>query len=414
MLLDTIIMGCIATTTDCLEDFEVKVKSALSSIKYKWVIALIVNYHSQTKSAKYVIENFTTIDILSNDIDFYFPGYISDSDMPIIPNSESYRNNLLSEAILQLDILSKGKNVSEEKIKEVEVKLRLLKDFHKNDIENFHGNSKKTKISNKRLGNIWFSEESFADFVADLMKKTGNRYRYLGGCDLVMIPFFNNELQYSDCSVFNLECIANKETQLSVDEFLFRVINTLEQYDNKLEIPSIRCESYAIAITRFKGFIEDLKEVLSYTKQIPEFINKIIYESDNLIFRSDMILERIFHKQKLINRAADLLDEIHKNRDYIISQIVVKEKLESLYKEAIKNIHHPSEKDIVSKIISDIECHVNWKLTEDFYFISYSTKDKTKAEIIRRKLQETWSKGLDSARWNTPRKRLLNDNTNDT
>ena len=34
---------CIGTTVETIEEFEEKVKSALSSIKYKWVIVLIAN-----------------------------------------------------------------------------------------------------------------------------------------------------------------------------------------------------------------------------------------------------------------------------------------------------------------------------------------------------------------------------------
>ena len=65
---------CIGTTAESIENFEEKVKTALSSIKYKWVIILVANYHSQNKSVKYILDNFATIDILSKDIDFYFPG----------------------------------------------------------------------------------------------------------------------------------------------------------------------------------------------------------------------------------------------------------------------------------------------------------------------------------------------------
>lgn len=65
------IVGChVIKTTDSLASFEEKVKSALSSIRYKWAIILVANYHSQGKSVKYILDNFSTIDILSKDIDF--------------------------------------------------------------------------------------------------------------------------------------------------------------------------------------------------------------------------------------------------------------------------------------------------------------------------------------------------------
>lgn len=387
-------IGAIFTEIDSLEKLETEVKHALSSIKYKWVIVLIANYHSQTKSVKYILDNFATVDILSKDIDFYFPGYKSDADMPIIPNRETKENELLSSAISQLHDLSKGKDFSIERINEIELKLHMLKESRQdNDIENFHGNSKRTEIECNRLGTIWFSEEAFASFVVDLMKKSNGYYKYLGGCDLVMIPFFNNDLQYQNCCVFHLESIANKDTKISVDEFLMRVIDTLGEYNNKLlEIPYIRHESFNTAIGKFKKSIEELKGILSTSKQISDSINNLICESDNLISQSNQMLQHVFRKQKLIEKSANILDRIREERDYIVNQVVVRGLLETLYNEALKEIQHPSEREMIDKIISDIERHIHWKLTEDFYFISYSTKDKTKAELIRRKIHEQGAK----------------------
>lgn len=85
------LLTCLIGTVDSIERFEEKVKSALSSIKYKWVMVLVANYHSHSRSVKYILDNFATIDILSKDIDFYFPGYRSDADMPIIPKNQRGR-----------------------------------------------------------------------------------------------------------------------------------------------------------------------------------------------------------------------------------------------------------------------------------------------------------------------------------
>lgn len=62
--------------------------------------------------------------------------------------------------------------------------------------------------------------------------------------------------------------------------------------------------------------------------------------------------------------------------------------MDSLYEEATREISYPSDDEITSKIIADIERHVNWRFSDGFYFISYSTKDKAKAELIKRMLQE--------------------------
>lgn len=387
-----LILYCIGTV-DSIEHFEMKIKSDLSSIKYKWVIVLIANYHSQSKSVKYILDNFATIDILSKDIDFYFPGYRSDADMPIIPNRETNEKEILAEAISRLKDLSEEKDVSIERINEVKEKLCLLRDYHEdNDTENFHGDSKRTEIDSKRLGTIWFSEDNFANFVADLMKKTEGHYKYLGGCDLVMVPFFNNELQYQICSVFHLEGIANKDTRLSVDEFLLQVMDILNQYNSKLNVPYIRYESFEAANSKFRESINELEQMLTVVKHVPGSVKELVAKANDLIIQSEKFYRRTFQKQKLKEEFTDILDEVRDNRDYIVNQVVIRSLLESLYREATREISYPSDDEMVAKIIADIEQHVNWRFSEEFYFISYSTKDKAKAELIRRMLQERSAK----------------------
>lgn len=394
MLNNLLMAACVAidTYTYDIETFEEIVKSKLSSIKYKWVVVLVSNYHSQAKSVKYILDNFTTIDILSEDIDFYFPGYISTDGSPVIPNRETYEKGLLTYAITQLHDLSKEKSIPVEKVRDIEEKLLALTEVDKgNDEINFHGDSRPTEIVSKRLGRIRFSEAFFANFVADLMEKSKGSYKYLGGCDLVMIPYINNELQYPDCCVFHLESIANKETKISVDEFLMRVIDTLNLYNNKLEVPYIRGKSFHNSIKLFNECISELKCLLNIYYKIPDSISNIIEQAENVICKCNHILDKTFRKQELTDQAADILDMIRKNRDFIVNQAVLSV-LEELYKEAVEEIEYPSEKEMIERIISDIEHHVNWKLTDEFYFISYSTKDKTKAELIRRLLQENGAK----------------------
>lgn len=384
---------CMVNTTDNLSSFEAKVKTALSSIKYKWVMVLVANYHSHSKSVKYILDNFATIDVLSKDIDFYFPGYRSNADMPIIPNKETNEKELLTKAISQLKDLSEQKDVSIVRIKEVQEKLCQLRDSHEdNDAENFYGNSKRTEVECKRLGTLWFSEDAFANFVAELMKKSNGHYKYLGGCDLVMVPFFNNELQYPNCSVYHLEGIANKETKLSVDEFILRVMDILNQYNGKLNVPHVRYESFDTAKTKYKECFGELIQILGVVNHVPDSIKNMIDKSKVIISQSEKLFNRTFQKQKLIEQFVDVLNEVRDNRDYIVNQVVIRGLLESLYREATKEISYPSDDEIIRKIIADIERHVNWRFSEDFYFISYSTKDKTKAELIRRLLQERGAK----------------------
>ena len=384
--------ACLIRSTDSFEEFANKVIHALSSIKYKWVLVLIANYHSQSRAVKYILDNFATIDVLSKDIDFYFPGYGNVADMPIIPDRMTAQKDVLEKAILQLRKMANEKKLSGEEIDAIKVFesecCSLVESRQNSDMENFHGDSKLTEIRCKRLGRIRFSEEAFANFVADLMKNTKGHYNYLGGCDLVMIPFLNDELKYQASSVFHLENIANKETRISVDEFLLRVIDTIDRLNGKLDVPKICGEKNEVVIGKFKKCARELQSLLDASEHIPESVNDLLTRSNNLIAQCDNPLYRFFRKKTLVERAKDLLEDIRENRDFIVNQVVVRGLLESLYREAIKEVPCPTEEEIIGRIIFDIERHVHWRLSEDFYFISYSTKDKMKAELIRRKLQE--------------------------
>ena len=228
--------------------------------------------------------------------------------MPIIPNNETNEKELLTKAISQLKDLSEQKDVSIERIKEVQEKLCQLRDsLEDNDAENFHGNSKRTKIDSKRLGTIWFCEDAFANFVADLMKKSNGHYKYLGGCDLVMVPFFNDELQYPNCSVYHLEGLANKETKLSVDEFMLRVMDILNQYSGKLNVPDVRHDSFETANSKFKESIDELVQILMFIEQMPDSIKELVAKANKLKTQSEKFYQRTFQKQKLIGQFADIV-----------------------------------------------------------------------------------------------------------
>jgi len=295
---------CCVGFTDRLEEFAEEIKSALSSIKYKWVLVLIANYHSQSRSVKYILDNFATLDILSEDIDFYFPGYGNNVDMPIIPNRETVQKDILTKAMAKLHDLSKDRNLPKAQIdamiEAVTSKLCTMEESgHNRDKENFHGNATTTKINCKRLGTIRFSEEAFASFVVDLMKACGGKYKYLGGCDLVMIPFFNDGLQYHDCSVFHLEDMASIETRLSADAFMLQVINTLKQYNDKLMVPQICDEEFSNAIEKINKCVNELNVLLSNSKDVPDCISELAHRANILMAQSNRFWFRVFGKKGL-------------------------------------------------------------------------------------------------------------------
>ena len=207
-----------------------------------------------------------------------------------------------------------------------------------------------------------------------------------------MVPFFNDELQYPNCSVYHLEGLANKETKLSVDEFMLRVMDILNQYSGKLNVPDVRHDSFETANSKFKESIDELVQILMFIEQMPDSIKELVAKANKLKTQSEKFYQRTFQKQKLIGQFADILDEVRNKRDNIVNQVVIRNRLESLYNEATKEVSYPSDDEIIAKITADIERHVKWRFSEEFYFVSYSSKDKTKAELIRRMLQERGAK----------------------
>lgn len=370
---------------DQLSDFESKVKTKLSSRKYNWVVILLANYNSCSKAVHYVLENFTTIDILSDDIDFNLPGYSNQNDVQI--NS----NNLITDNIVD-EALSKladnfDKDVSKCDILLLRERLLSLKAqplFDDND--DYHGTHEATIINNKRLGKIYFREASFANFVADLSKMTSNRYVYLGGCDLVMVPLWDEKLQYNQCQIYRLDEIVNKESSLSIDGFLFRLLETLRKNKRVWEIPNLYQKSYKMTFVEFEKCYSSFLQLYSDDYSIKD-ISELKNDAKKLLSDSQSFFNKLFRKNWLMKRANDIVNRFKEQYDRIIAYASLRD-IEYLYKMATKELPTFSNDEIIAKIISDIEHHVKWKLSDEFFFISYSTKDKMKAELIRRMLQE--------------------------
>ena len=66
--------------------------------------------------------------------------------------------------------------------------------------------------------------------------------------------------------------------------------------------------------------------------------------------------------------------------------------IERLYNEATSSIYHDDRYEIIVKnVVIDMERCLNWSLTEEFFFISYSSRNVMKATMLRNALQ---NKGL--------------------
>lgn len=382
-------IGIAGAVVDNLELFEQIVEQKLSALKYKWVIILIANYNSHSKAVKYIIDNFTTIDILSEDIDFNLIGYTNEDDKPI--NSRRIASDGIIDAVLiQLDSLSASKDITEERICAIKEKLERLKSSPKAKIEDYPGGIEITTIYNKRLGTIWFNESVFADFVSELSEKTENKYTYLGGCDMVMIPYINLELRYKECKTFRLDDIINADASLSLDGFMYRMMKIIKHNTEVWKIPSLENMPYSEALSEYEKFIDVFKSLYhpgyhsNQIKKIKEDAERIIKDGKTLQLFSLRIRS---NKKRIIKRINASLNFFKDEYDNILTNATLHD-LDTLYEKATSKIILPSRKELIIRIITDIENHIHWKLSESFFFISYSTKDKSKAELIRKLLVE--------------------------
>ena len=105
---------CIGLSDD-LTSLERRVKRQLSSIKYKCVLILIAHYNSYSKAVNYIIDNFTTLDLLSDDIDFQIVGYSNENNKPLESNQIA-KDEILNKALDDLDSISPNERISQAEI----------------------------------------------------------------------------------------------------------------------------------------------------------------------------------------------------------------------------------------------------------------------------------------------------------
>ena len=378
-------IGLSMVANDDLISLEMRVKEQLSALKHKCVLILIAHYNSYGKAVNYIINNFTTLDILSGDIDFQFVGYSNDKNKPIESNQKA-KDEILNKALDDLKLMSHDEKISRVKIMELRDKLNSLRYVSDTYDEDYPGDTRKTKIKSKRLGTIWFIESKFSGFVSDLNKATNGKYNYSGGCDLVMIPFINKELKYDNCKVYHLDSIVNTETNLSLDGFLYGIIKIIKNEEGRWTIPFIYCKSFKDALYDYEQCVNSFVQLYDSSNQRGN-VKRLKIEALRLIEdykRPFMFMRR---KKKVLEKAESILSDFRKEYDGIVFSAIENE-IDQLYSKATSNVLLPSQAEVKQKLITDIERHLHWKLTENFFFISYSTKDITKAELIRKKLEE--------------------------
>lgn len=281
-------MGCPVRS---LKQFECD----LNHYNKNWAIIILANPNSESRATEYVLRNFHIMDRISNEVNFYLPGYCLSYDRRNFIHPSEWMNRDLDDA---------------------------HKDFHNSvgnhRLEDFSGLREVYKgyrvIDSPRLGPIFFSDADYADFVMEFTSKKRG-YFYSGSCELILLPLRNGNADYASAKVYDLDAIIQCPSGSSIDYFLYHLFEIIRYGDND--------RGYSGIMTRILGR------------------STIIKETDELYARS-------------------------------ITPKFVEEKYEI----------------IIQQVVLDIERRVRWSLMEEFYFISYSTKNTMLAEHLKLEMQD--------------------------
>lgn len=287
-------MGCPVNSIRAMED-------GLRYRRQKMVIVILASANSDSRAVNFVLRNFHEMDLLSDDVDFYLPGY----------GINKYNRHL-----------SRDYKPTEWMLEEAE---RNFPDFHERRRFLFKTeNTRLQVIDSPRLGPIIFNVAEFTDFVLEFTRRIDG-FHYLGGCQMVLLrSTYEGIPNYNEARVYDLDNIINSQSGLSLDSFLFRTFQAIRN-----------------------GSFETTRH-----------------------FRNPL-LRKLFTHNKLSKSA-------------IIHEI------DDLYNEATR--YHDTERCynfIVQNIIIDMNRCLHWNISEeDFYFISYSSRNVMQAETLKRLFQD--------------------------
>lgn len=286
-------MGCPINSIEQLEN-------GLRYRKQKMVVVILASANSDSRATDFVLRNFHEMDILSDEVDFYLPGY----------GINQYNKTPIPETTINWII---------------EDSKRQFPDFHYNHIRSILNSEYDIArcIDSPRLGRIVFNVAEFTDFVLEFTRRIDG-FHYLGGCQMVLLrPTYEGSPNYDEARVYDLDNIINSQSGLSLDSFLFRTFQAIRN-----------------------GSFETIRQ-----------------------FRNPL-LRKIFTHNKLSKSA-------------IIHEI------DDLYNDATR--WHDTERyydRIVQNIIIDMNRCLHWDICEEeFYFISYSSRNVMQAETLKRLFQ---------------------------
>ena len=183
------------------------------------VIVILASANSDSRAVNFVLRNFHEMDLLSDDVDFYLPGYGINKYNRHLPRDYKPTEWMLEEAE------------------------RNFPDFHERRRFLFKTeNTRLQVIDSPRLGPIIFNVAEFTDFVLEFTRRIDG-FHYLGGCQMVLLrPTYEGTPNYDEARVYDLDNIINSQSGLSLDSFLYRTFQairngsseTIRQFRNQI------------------------------------------------------------------------------------------------------------------------------------------------------------------------------------
>ncbi|MBR5335801.1 MAG: hypothetical protein IKV23_05955, partial [Bacteroidaceae bacterium] len=260
-----------------------------------WTMIIFANAASDSRAVEYVIRNFHEMDIISDEVDFYLPGYDRHNIQHEVDDNElDWRNNMLSDEYQDYH----GKNSYAHGILSIARKKRQFVRM----------------IDSPRLGPIFFNDAEFTDFIMELNRKN-HGYHYMGTCQMNVLPILDGTPDYSRMRSYDLDAIIDCPSGPSLDSFFHHVVHVIRG-------------------TR------------------------------------PYLLQSLF--SHLMGRRDNVLVEIDR-----------------FYEEATMfRGHNDRYQIIINNVIVDMEKCLQWSLQEEYFFISYSSKNVLKAAMVGRLLQE--------------------------
>lgn len=293
-------MGCPVNSIKAMEE-------GLRYRRQKLVIVILASANSDSRAVRFVLNNFHEMDLISDDVDFYMPGY-GINKYNHFCNSSRDKDRILHEANQMFPDFHARQRPQPH---------RLFRPINDDIDEN-----DSIVIESPRLGGIVFNMAEFTDFVLEFTRRIDG-FHYLGGCQMVLLQSKEDGTpNYSYASVYDLDSVINSPGGPSLDAFIHRTFQL------------IRHSEY-------------------------EFLN----------WRTSSIQRRLFGR--------------HNNQSLIIKQI------DALYYESTRCFEQDEKYEIViQNIIVDMNNCLRWDVrNEDFYFISYSSRNVLQAETLKHYLQ---------------------------